>query len=267
MQSIKWIAAISFVIASSANADDIHLKNSRGIVPVNTHSGTTIEFARAIKEVDRSSHFQVTAIIKKVTKKSRRPVDIRSIHITPNSARSKDRITVRLAGGRQIVLRIVATSGADLNHRIHLRAKRKTKNAATIAKFLEPKIKLLKAMLSDSESLGFERVETDDSLEGLEAKFEMELVRKYIGSSLFGYVIEVENDTDQIQKVRSSWFSEFSGQKISLAHAGHEILASCGKHSKAKPCKTRLYLVTSDPNFDEKEKSFSKMPFSLEGGR
>lgn len=265
MQNIRFLILI-FGFYQPIFAEDIYLNNSKGIVPINAISGTTLEFPRSIHEIERSSQFDIKEVVQRVEKSTRQPIDIKSIRIRPRSQKSRDQIRIRLAGGRTIFLSLQSKAGAEKNHKIHLRGPVKSKDINEISEYLEPKLKLLKTMVLDQEGGGFDRLIKDQSIyfPGLDENFDFELIRIYSGIDLYGYVIEVENDSKEVQSLDPNFFQSINGRTVVLSLLDDFELSPCGKiiPDKSIPCKTRLHLVSIVPQEFEDKESF-ELPFMI----
>lgn len=264
----KYVFLAAFTSMSPrVMAKDIQVQKSRATVPINSLSGTSLEFPKAIRSIEKTSKFYVREIVKKVDPKTKRPMDIRSIHIRPKTENATDTLTIIFSGGKRIYLSLKAEKSADGYHRIHIRPIQKSEHVLDIAKYLDPKLELMKAMISENYGTKYQTFEHSDSIDMglLDETLSFELTQSVVGQSVEGYVIHITNDDTKPIKLNPNWFSGFNDKVVSLVHLEKSELSSCSFWEKMKsyaPCKTLAKVVVTE-RIKENTRKNDELPFLI----
>lgn len=268
-----FICGIFITLSGSVIADDIVVtKGEKPIVKINSSTGTMIEFPKAIKVQASSRHFIINPVATKVDKKTGKSINLRIVNIRPKVNGAFEEVPFVLAGRKTVVLKLKAAHGTSRYHKILFPYSRSNRAFSRSGAFLKDEIDMMRAMLRDKTENGyFKRViKKDLNIDGFHNDVDIEMVRRFEGKQLYGYVFRITNDSDKTVHINPHSFRYAKLNRSALMQCDHTTLKSCDENNSSKPgtnsCVTALRLVVRSKNFKPLKKR-GDFPFAIRKGK
>lgn len=262
------VATIALGVGPVYGEEILVLRGEKPQVPINTASGTMVEFPRAVKVQGNSRRFQIEAVPTEVDSKSGKPLNIKILNIKSRNSGETEEVPFVLAGNKTVVLKLRSNYQAPRHHRIVFPKSNRRSPLATSGKFLSDELDMMRAMLGDKNEAGFTRqiVERKLDIIGFPDGLEIKLVRRFEGRKLFGYVFKVTNTTAETLDINPHGFKHGGKGRAALLQFDRRTLHSCGESSrdKSKSCATALRTVVRSENYRPLTDR-SEFPFVLKG--
>jgi hypothetical protein len=194
--------------------------------------GALVQLPFAVKTLTPSRHFEISPA------GGEGQIDVRLFQVRPLPGARQERVTFVLGNGKSVSLRLVTSDDSDGFYDLLMPSEKpKERNA----KFLSTEIGLMKAMIKDEGGQYARQVKDEKVLLKNLGDFEARLVRLFASQGAFGFVFEIENDTDQEKRVPVTTLKV--GTRTVLVYAEKDSLPPCKLFEKAA-CRTRVFVVT-----------------------
>ena len=263
-----FIGMLAMVIPLQVLAEDIMVHRGEiATVPINPRLGTLIEFPRSIQVVSDTEHYLVSHVATEIDKKSQKPVNVNIVKVKPRRSGSIEDVPFVLTGKKTVTLRFITVAGAPKHHRIKFPAPY-NREMASSGRFLENEVQLMKFMLQDKQGKGFSRevVRSPLKIDGYGDKVDIEIVRRYEGQRLFGYVFKLTNTSDEKITVNPHALNFGTPNRAALMQIDHELMEPCSVNNSPNPksnsCVTALRLVVRGEDYVHPSKQ-SDLPFMI----
>jgi len=260
---------ISFLVvllfSFRATAEDITLYKGEVITLAINEIDTIVDLPRPIRLIPETKSYFIEGIPDRMDKDGN-PLDFKSLRVRRRGkSPGPEKVPLLLAHGINLNVRLVSTISADRHYRLRL-PKQQTSQIHD-ASFLEQELQLMKLMLRDEQGNGFQcqRFKKELKIEGYDG-LNLQLVRRYKGNQLLGYVFKLVNTSDDEITIHPQALNFGSPNKAVALQYDHAKLQPCHINNSANPkgtgCLTAIRLVVRGDNW-ESPASKSSMPWQL----
>lgn len=236
------VAVAALVLAAKAEAASVvALPNQELPLGIHASLGSIIQLPTPVKTVTPAQYFVIQELGGGESKS-----DVRTLHIKPVSGAGSEVITLVLASGRAVALKLMATPGGEKYYEVGLQT---AAPRSRDAKFLSNELAMMRAMLLD-ESGGFarERIAEGGQVATIDDGVELTLARIYAAADLTGYVFTVENRSGAALDLKLPTLSMPKPQRLVLAQVDGLRLEACPTlAAPTSACQTALRLVVRGP--------------------